>query len=59
MDPITYELSALQNTNPGYKEYVCVVCENSYGSDPSETSDTGLLGDNWFIKQKMNCATAL
>ena len=37
----------------GYDEYLCVQCVNS------ATGTTGTLGNNFRVKQKMNCAIAL
>ena len=44
MDPTTFALSAAQNIDLGYEEYLCIVCSNSGGGN------TGMLGNMWYIR---------
>ena len=53
MDPVTFAITAQQDYDPGYQEYLCVVCENS------ASGTTGTLGDNWYVEQRMNCNIAM
>ena len=51
MDTTSYALTAVQNTDAGYTETLCMKCANAAGSTTQQ--------DNWQIQQTRNCGTAL